>query len=163
MTELSRPLALDRIGAAGIEQLIEAKPDELEKLAKRLMIPAVHRLQCRFRVRRAEGLMIEAEGQLEAEVVQVCVVSLDEFAHAVREDFTIQFVPQGAETEDDDPDLPDQIPYSGGVIDLGEAAAEQLALALDPYPRRPGVPEPAADPAEASGPFAALAGLGRKQ
>lgn len=163
MTELSRPVALDRIGAAGIEQVVEARADELEPLARRLMIPAVHRLRCRFRLRRVGEAVIEAEGQLEAEVVQVCVVSLDEFAHEVREDLTVQFVPAGTQTEDDDPDSPDQIPYVGGLIDLGEAAAEQLALALDPYPRKPGAPDPAPDPAEQAGPFAALAALRRKQ
>lgn len=163
MTDLSRPVALDRIGAAGIEQVVEARAEELEPLARRLMIPAVHRLRCRFRLRRAGGSVIEAEGQLEAEVMQVCVVSLDEFAHEVHEEFTVRFVPAGTETEDDDPDVPDQIPYAGGVIDLGEAAAEQLALALDPYPRKPDALDPALDPEEETGPFAALASLRPKQ
>jgi hypothetical protein len=42
------------------------------------------------------------------------------------------------------------------VLDLGEAVAEQLALALDPYPRVPGaeLPEIESDPQER--PFAAL-------
>lgn len=163
MTELSRPVALDRIGAAGLEQTVEAEPGELGPLARRLMIPAVHRLRCLFRLRRAGGSVIEAAGRLEAEVVQVCVVSLDEFAHEVREDFTVQFVPAGTEIEDDDPESPDQIPYSGGVIDLGEAAAEQLALALDPYPRKPGAAELGSGPDEETGPFAKLAALRREQ
>ena len=33
----------------------------------------------------------------------------------------------------------DEIPYEGDRIDLGEATVEQLALGLDPFPRRPGV------------------------
>ena len=32
----------------------------------------------------------------------------------------------------------DTVFYTGGAIDLGEAAAETLALALDPFPRSPG-------------------------
>lgn len=162
MTELPRPLPLDRIGPAAIEQVVEARPAELEPLARRLLIPAVHRLRCRFRLRRAGGALIEADGQLEAEVVQVCVASLDEFAHAVREAFTVQFVPAGTESEDDDPDSPDQIPYSGKSIDLGEAAAEQLALALDPYPRKPGALGPTCAAEPASAPFAGLAAPRRK-
>ncbi len=30
-------------------------------------------------------------------------------------------------------------PFDGDAIDIGEAVAQQLALALDPYPRAPGV------------------------
>jgi hypothetical protein len=30
------------------------------------------------------------------------------------------------------------VPIEGGSIDLGEAVAETMALALDPYPRAPG-------------------------
>jgi hypothetical protein len=29
-------------------------------------------------------------------------------------------------------------PFEGDAIDIGEAVAQQLALALDPYPRAPG-------------------------
>jgi uncharacterized metal-binding protein YceD (DUF177 family) len=162
MTELSRPVVLDRLGA-GAEHVVDARPEELEPLARRLMIPAVNRLHCGFRLHRGGAGVIEAQGQLEAEIVQVCVLSLDEFPQLVREEFAIQFVPAGSETEDDDPDSPDQIPYEDGVIDLGEAAAEQLALALDPYPKKPGAAEPASDPAESPGPFAGLAALRPKQ
>ena len=35
-----------------------------------------------------------------------------------------------------------RIPFEGNVIDLGETAAEQLGLALDPYPRISGVEMP---------------------
>jgi len=45
-------------------------------------------------------------------------------------------------------------------------AAEFLALALDPYPRKPGVefesPQPEAEPDEKASPFAALAKLKEK-
>ncbi|MBV8915510.1 MAG: DUF177 domain-containing protein [Acetobacteraceae bacterium] len=166
MTELSRPVALDRIGGAGAEFVVEAQPGELADLAKRMMIPAVNRLRCRFRLRREAGAVVEADGRLEAEVVQVCVLTLDEFPQEVSEDFGLQFVPAGTESDEPDPDSPDEIPYEGGVIDLGEAAAEQLALALDPYPKKPGAaePDPGAEPGiEDAGPFAGLAGLRRKQ
>ena len=45
--------------------------------------------------------------------------------------------PDGAESDDDDPEALDEITYADGMLDLGEAAAEQLALTLDPYPRAP--------------------------
>ena len=70
-------------------------------------------------------------------------------------------MPDGTEAEDDDPEAPDDIPYGGGSIDLGEAAAEQLALALDPYPRRPGAVLAETTAAADRSPFAALARLQR--
>ena len=67
------------------------------------------------------------------------------------------------ESDDADPEALDEIPYADGMLDLGEAAAEQLALALDPYPRAPGAALPEiADEAEAHRPFAALASLRRR-
>ena len=42
------------------------------------------------------------------------------------------------------------MPYGGDSIDLGAALAEQLALALDPYPRKPGAKLPAGSPSDAA-------------
>lgn len=162
MSEFSRPVAVERIGAAPAEHRLEADAAERDAVARRLMVPGVGRLVCTYQLRRRAAGVIEATGQLEAEVTQICVVTLEEFAAPVAETFAIFFVPAGSESEDADPDLPDEIPYEGTAIDLGEAAAEQLALALDPYPKAPGATlafEDDADPA----PFAGLAALQRKQ
>jgi uncharacterized metal-binding protein YceD (DUF177 family) len=63
-------------------------------------------------------------------------------------------------------DALDTVEIEGGAIDLGEAAAETMALALDPFPRAPGAAE-ALEAAgviseEDAGPFAKLAGLKAK-
>lgn len=154
--ELHRPVSIDRIGAQGLDLEIAANAEERAALAARMQVPAIAELHCQFQVRRIGGV-VAAEGHLRARLTQVCVVTLDEFEHRVSEDFGVHFVPAGEEDEDPDPDATDQIPYVGNAIDLGEAAAEQLALALDPYPRKPGAE--LADPgeADASNPFAALA------
>jgi hypothetical protein len=52
---------------------------------------------------------------------------------------------------------PDEIFFGVEVIDLGAALAEQLALALDPYPRRPGAALPAEVLEEEAKPLAGLA------
>ncbi len=78
-----------------------------------------------------------ARGHLVAHVVQTCVMSLDDFPAIVEERFTVRCVPDGQETDDADPETLDEITYTDGLLDLGEAATEQLALALDPYPRAP--------------------------
>jgi uncharacterized metal-binding protein YceD (DUF177 family) len=154
--EFHRPLAVDRIGPAGLEHSVTATPAECAALTPRLGIPAVLSLECRFRLRRAEGGRIAADGNLRARLVRDCVISLDPFEMDVAEDFQVAFVPEGQESDDLDPESEDEIPYAGGAIDLGEAAAEQLALSLDPYPHKPGValPEAASEPLES--PFASL-------
>lgn len=158
MSEFARPVAVDRIGPQGLEVVVEARPEELAPLAARLQIPAVARLRCAFRLRRAGPTTIAAAGTLEALVTQTCVVALEPFEQPVIEEFAVEFVPEGTATDDPDPDAVDQIPYSGRTIDLGEAAAEQLALVLDPYPHGPEASD-AVLPAEGEGQFAALAAL----
>lgn len=161
--EISRPLALDRVGPAGLAVLVEADPAELPAVAARLGVPAVHALRCAFRLRRIGGAVIEAQGDLVASLTQQCVVSLDDFDGVAHERFLVHFVPAGTEDEDPEPDAPDEIPFEGSSIDLGEAAVEQLALALDPYPRRPGAELPATASDAPLGAFAALGVLRPKQ
>lgn len=160
--EVSRPLALDRVGPSGITVPVQADPAELPAVAARLGVPAVQSLRCDFRLRRVGGV-IEAQGDLSASLTQQCVVSLDDFDSVVRDQFVVHFVPAGTEDEDPEPDAPDQIPFDGSMIDLGEAAVEQLALTLDPYPRRPGAEMPAEASEPAQGAFAALASLRTRQ
>ena len=114
---------------------VTATTAECAALAERLHIPGVESVACTFTL-RARGAVVAAEGDLVAQVVQSCVVSLEPVRQEVRERFALRFVPEGQEGADDEPDSPDEVPYAGLKIDLGEAVAEQLALALDPYPRR---------------------------
>ena len=53
---------------------------------------------------------------------------------------------------------PDEIPYENDEIDLGEALAEQLALALDPYSRKPGAELPGEVLDDGASPFTVLKG-----
>jgi uncharacterized metal-binding protein YceD (DUF177 family) len=155
--EFSRLLPVERIGAAGFEQDVAATPDECAALAIRLGIPAVLSLSCRFHLKRAPEARFPAEANLRATLVRECVVTLEPFETEVADAFQVVFVPAGTEDDDVDPESADEIPYPGGAIDLGEAAAEQLALTLDPYPHRPGatLPNTGAEPPES--PFSVLA------
>lgn len=155
--ELHRPVATDRIGPTGLEVTVQANDAECAALAARMQVPAILSLHCRFRLSRSAVQNIEASGRLHARVVQTCVVSLDDFESSVEEDFTVRFVPVGQESDAMDPAAEDEIPFEDGVLDLGEAAAEQLGLALDPYPRQPGVALPEFDEDAAAHPFAILA------
>ena len=154
--ELSRPVPLDR-AAAGLTLTVEASPEECAAAARRLTTPSVPPLRCEWPL-TAHGNVFDATGSLAARLHQECVVSLDAFPVVVAERFAVRFVPAGQESEDaDDPEQPDELPYDGPFLDLGEATVEQLALALDPYPRKPGaeLPEDVSDGPD--NPFDALA------
>jgi hypothetical protein len=156
--ELTRPFPRERVGE-GTQYVVEANAQERVALARRMGLPEIHALRCTFHLHRGEGAAIPATGLLRARVTQVCVVSLEPFDADIADEFAIRFVPQGTETDELDLDAVDEVPYAGNVLDLGEAAAEQLALALDPFPRKPGavLPEdPAADP---NSPFSDLGKL----
>jgi len=157
--ELHRPVALDRIGPQGIVLEVDARPDELPAIAARLRIVALESLHCDFKLRRVGATTIEAQGALRAWMTETCVVSLEPFDHDVHETFTVHFVPAGSEVDDPDPEAIDQIPFAGNAVDIGEAAVEQLALTLDPYPRKPGVALPENLGGEPPGPFAGLSAL----
>jgi uncharacterized metal-binding protein YceD (DUF177 family) len=154
--EFHRPLSLDRIGANGADLTIEASPTECAALAVRMKLPAVLALSCAFHLIREGRDIVFARGVLRASITQTCVISLEDFDSTLQEVFQVRFVPSGEETEDIDPDSDDEIPFEGNSIDLGEAAAEQLGLALDPYPRMPGVEMPEIEEDPEPHPFAAL-------
>lgn len=156
--EFSRAVPLSKIAPGGTTFAVTATADECAVLAARMGIPAVHALDCSFTVipERADPSRIQASGLLRARVTRECIVSAEEFETPVADVFSVIFVPEGEESEDPDPDMDDEIPYRGDTIDLGEAAAEQLALALDPYPRIEGATVPEIDPEEDRNPFAVL-------
>jgi hypothetical protein len=155
--EFCRPLAVDRIGPGGLMQSIAATETECAALARRFGIPAVRSLGATFHLVRGEAGRIAASATLAGRLTRECVVSLDAFDTDIAESFSVAFVPETMLGEAIDLAGEDEIPYAGGTIDLGEATAEQVALTLDPYPRRPGValPEAAADAPES--PFGRLA------
>jgi uncharacterized metal-binding protein YceD (DUF177 family) len=154
--EFHRPLSLDRIGPQGLDLTIEANPAECAALAVRMNLPGLSVLSCAFHLIREGHDVVLGRGILRAQVTQTCVVSLEDFGSGLEEVFQVRFVPSGEETDDIDPEADDEIPFEGNLIDLGEAAAEQLGLALDPYPRIPGVEMQATDDNPEPHPFAAL-------
>ncbi|MCX7384077.1 MAG: DUF177 domain-containing protein [Alphaproteobacteria bacterium] len=161
LNEMPRPQRVDGISAAGVTIDIAATTAECAAIALRLGVPGLKSLTARFRLHARGDGVISAAATLSARLVRECVVSLEAFEVTQRETFPLRFVPAGSESPDPDPESEDEIPYSGGTIDLGEAAVEQLALDLDPYPRKDGatLPDEAASAPES--PFAAILKLRR--
>jgi len=159
--EFSRRLRLEDIAARGAERAVEASAEECAALAERMILPSIAALRCEWRLTPEKMGRFLAEGRLAATLTQICVVSLEPFESSLLFDFTVRFVPAGTESDDEDPESIDEVPYEGDAIDLGEAAAEELALSLDPYPRNPDAVLPELQEEAPTGPFAALARLPR--
>jgi hypothetical protein len=156
--EMPRPFAVARIDA-GVKVDVVAQPDECVALARRMGVLGIRSLSCTFHLCRADAGAVQARGELRAHVTQTCVVTLEPFESELSEDFAVRFVPAGTESEEVDLEADDEIGYVGGVLDLGEAASEQLALALDPFPRKPGAALDDQASPEQQGAFAALSRL----
>ena len=138
----SYEIVADAVPADG--QHVELIPDAetLSRLAKAASVLAVHHLKADLALRRMADDGIEVSGKLSGTVRQTCVVSLEEFDNPISETFTVDFAakPESlAATEDEEEieDMPD--PIIDGKIDLGALVTEVLILAVDPYPRKPGV------------------------
>lgn len=162
----SRKFDLARLTAAETVA-VSASPDECAALATAFGLPAIAALSARIQMNRLPDGRVAAQLDLDARVTRICVVTLDLFEQPVAERAALVFVPArdrenaGEGEMIDDLDSPDEIVADGTVIDLGALAAEQLALALDPWPRKPDAALPDSGEARTEGPFAALAALRR--
>ncbi len=170
--EFSRPIEAERIAAAPLHFNLDADPAERAALADRFGLLSLDRFHASFSLRRLRKDLIRVKGRISASLVQTCVVTLEPIPAEISEDVELDFSEAEAEPGEEidlDAEAADgPEPLYGGMIDLGEVAAEQLGLAIDPYPRKSGaeVPtewkaDPAAEPEPAAkvNPFAALGKL----
>ncbi len=147
--EFSRPVEIGKIPPGGLRETISADAGELKALAARMKIPAINSLSAELRLEPWKKGRVRVRGNFTAEVEQQCVRTLDIFTTTMDEPVERIYVrPQYANAAElrahradpfTDPDAPDVADVAvDDVIDLGELVAESLALALDPWPRKPG-------------------------
>ena len=155
-------------GGLGIKRA--ATDVERAALAAALEILSCDALQVSYRLSRAPDDGYRLKGKLTADVVQACVVTLAPVHDTVTAEFAVEFRPEdevraaagGAVDLEADTEIE---PIKGTVMAAGRVVFEELAAALNPYPRRPGAEFAApADPKQAAEiakehPFAALAKL----
>ena len=184
--EFSRPVRIDDLPASGRSVAAAANEREREALARRFALAAVARLEVAGEVTAIRGgTVVRLSARLSAEVTETCVVTLAPLERRIEADFVRLYAaggtPEARAGEEIffDEEAEDIEPLVGNRIDAGEAAAEQLALELDPYPRAEGAALPpdagvAAPPAEGRDdaqeagegrdrPFADLAGRGLRK
>lgn len=134
--EFTYPISVDSVGKQWNEYKLAANADERAKLAERFELLSLDKLEGTMKLRRGrDGETIDMKATIDAEVVQACIVSLAPVPAKVQEDFDLSFLsyPDGEEPDDHDLEAPE--PIENGKIDLGEVLAQQLAIALDPFPR----------------------------
>lgn len=155
---------------------LQASAADLETLRRRFDLVGLADLRATGAIHPLRGgAGLKVEGRLRAEVTQNCVVTLEPVIQRIDEAFALEFGATGDIVDAASGDLvllpeqeqPEPMPENG--LDVGELVAEQLALAIDPYPRkegadlqsvlrRHGIDQEAGKP----NPFAALAALKTK-
>ena len=167
---LDARLRVGKLAAAGRELTVEADQTARDAVAALLGILAVDQLSAALHAVPFRG-GLHVTGQLDADVRQQCVVTLEPVSEHIEEPVDRVFLPgrrpadgtvsgQAIFVDPEGEDEPDW--FDGEYLDLAPLLIETLALALDPFPRAPGAvldgdPAPR-DDADAS-PFAVLAQL----
>lgn len=179
MTEglpLSHSYNLARLGNAGDDVRFSADDAERAQIAKWAGILSVEKLEVQAQIKKLDPNRFGLGFDLIAEVTQSCVVTLEPVPAHIRRSFSRELVFVGAtrhrpdqadkggkggesETLVDLDEGPEEI--TSLHIDLAVPALEEFALALDPYPRRPGVEfvPKTGDLSPPDSPFAVLKGL----
>ena len=142
--ELQRMVKARQLPAKPIE--ITANEGERVALAYRFGLPSIDSLQAEISLEE-DGKAVLARGRLRAQIVQSCAISGEEFPVSINEPVLLRFVEEGtidpALSADEEIEVElsgedcDEIEYSGDAFDLGEAVAQSLGLAIDPYATGP--------------------------
>ena len=177
--EFSRPVSTAKLSKTQATYQIAATEAERAALVQRFGLVSLDRLEAEVRLRRVGG-DVRLEADLSADLAQGCIVTLEPVPVQLAESFALIFRPGIDEDEADRLALEspeDEIiePLMAESIDIGEAVAQQLSVAMDPYPRASGAqsagadleigeePESPSDPSNARrNPFDVLATLKRQ-
>ena len=161
--EFSRPIDTRLLAEA--PQRIGATREECAALARRFALVSIARLEATVAI-APEGSAILVSGRLRAEIVQSCAISGEPLPVRIDEPLALRFVQARPAVVAEEIELAaeelDEIEYEGSAFDLGEAVAQSLVLAIDPYATGSEA-ETVRDAGllgdKVAGPFAVLAGL----
>ena len=162
-----RPFVVNGLAEGDSVLTVEANSQECKCLAQRFELVSIASLVASLKLRLNPVGEVDISGRLDAEVVQTCVVSLEPVIARLAESFSLRYAPGAREPREDlsfgpDEEQPPE-PLFDDTIDLGEVVAQQLALALDPFPRAPGaeIDGPTDAGSVSDGPFLGLDALKR--
>ena len=145
----SEPVRLHQV-PGGVKRTLEPDATARARIARALDLASLEAFTAEMNLApTAAGWRLS--GRVRARLAQTCGITLEPLPVEVDAPFALSL----AEAVDEDSDeiiitLDDESPdlIEDGQIDLGQYAVEQLALLLDPFPRKPGAefvqpPEPA--------------------
>lgn len=139
---------LNRLSEAGYEVTIELGQAERQKVAEWANVVGVNKFVGHVSLHRTSSSRFAYRAHLEAEIVQSCAVTLEPVISRISEDFTrsLHLVPHIKKIVDfsgelspaaGDDEVPEEI--DSPHFDLAAPLLEEFLLAIDPYPRAPGV------------------------
>ncbi|MGY4333599.1 hypothetical protein ACVWWG_008016 [Bradyrhizobium sp. LB7.2] len=143
------PVVIAQIPDTGLHRKLEASAAERQAMAEMAGLREVLSVQAAFDVVPESGNRIQVTGHVHARIGQTCVVTLDPIENEIKEEVDLIFAPEaevrrladlmeeGQNDKEHVADPPEAI--VNGIIDLGRLATDALFLAVDPYPRKPGV------------------------
>lgn len=141
--EFSRLIAFEDIADVALIKDLTATQDERAALATRFGLVSIDRLEGRVELDWIKlNRVLSVSVHVSATVAQTCVVSLEPLKAEIDERVQLFFardLEQAAEFVDpEDTEL-----IEGENLDIGEIVAEEMSLALDPYPRKTDLDESA--------------------
>lgn len=139
-TEFSRRIVVEPWPQGGTTVELEASAEERRALVRRFGLLELSSLTAVGTLERSgDDGEIRFRAQLGADVAQACVISLEPVTSHISEPIERRFrrLPAGERAAEVmvDPEAVDVEPLREPSLDLGEVVAEELGLALDPYPR----------------------------
>lgn len=158
---------VSEVGEQGLEVRRDATHSQCVAVAAAMEIVACNQLGANYRITPLPNGRFRVAGEVSAEVVQNCVVTLDPVVQRIVEPIDIEFRPKAqidspadGEHEVFAPDDPE--PIENNRLAVGRIVYETIATALDPYPRATNAEleaaEGQAEPRDSkANPFAALA------
>jgi hypothetical protein len=146
LLEFSRSYAVENLPLHRLQLHLEATRDECKAIAKRAELIDLKSLKADLDMGWLPGSkVLEIKGRIDADLVQRCVLTLEEFPSKTTYEFTTTFQDGGTieqsveETVDLGHEIHDEPEFLvDGRVDLGELVTQQMILNLDPYPKKPG-------------------------
>jgi uncharacterized metal-binding protein YceD (DUF177 family) len=143
-------VSIVRLPQNGMNLKLTASEKELRALAAAHELVSVQSFTADLLIKKWRKDGVKITGVVNAEITQSCVITLEPLSAQIEHAIDAVFVQEGSKfarpplssdgeivIDYDGADLPET--FSGDTIDVGGLAEEFFGLAIDPYPRKPGV------------------------
>lgn len=140
----------------GMPVVVVADPKQRAALAAEHGLLSVEEYRADLLVAPWKRNGVKVSGRVEAKITQECVVTLDPIDAQISEEVSGLYFPEDSKLarlgfhdkgeihlDAEGPDSPET--FAGDTIDVGALAEEFFGLAIDPYPRKPGISLPSGE------------------